>query len=30
MTLNANAGAVGNCPVFVGAFVDAFHELTFV
>ena len=26
---DANAGAVGDCPVFMGAFVDAFHKLTF-
>ncbi len=29
MSFNANAGAVRNRPVFMGAFVDAFHELTF-
>ena len=29
MSFDTNAGAVGNCPVFVGAFVDAFHKLTF-
>lgn len=29
MPFDANAGAVGNRPVFVGAFVDAFHEATF-
>ena len=30
MSFDANAGAVGNRPVFMGTFVDAFHELTFV
>ncbi len=30
MTFDANAGAVRNRPVFVGAFVDAFHELPLV
>lgn len=29
MTFNANAGPVRNCPVFMGAFIDAFHKLTF-
>ena len=29
MSFNANAGAVGNRPVFMGAFIDAFHKLTF-
>ena len=27
---DANAGVVRNRPVFMGAFVDAFHEATFV
>lgn len=30
MTFDANAGALRNRPVFMGAFVDAFHEATFV
>ena len=30
MSFDANSGAVGNRPVFVDAFVDAFHKLTFV
>ncbi len=29
MSFDANSGAVGDRPVFVGAFVDAFHKLTF-
>ena len=29
MSFYANASAVRNRPVFVGAFVDAFHKLTF-
>jgi hypothetical protein len=29
MSFDANTGAVGNRPVFVGAFIDAFHEATF-
>ncbi len=29
MTFNANTGAVGDPPVFVSAFVNAFQELTF-
>ncbi len=29
MSFDANAGAVGNHPVFVGAFVDAFHSFSF-
>jgi hypothetical protein len=29
MTFNANTGAVGNRSVFMGAFIDAFHKLTF-
>ena len=29
MSFDANAGALRNRPVFVGAFIDAFHEATF-
>ena len=29
MSFDADSGAVGNRPVFMGAFVDAFHKLTF-
>jgi hypothetical protein len=29
MSFDANTGAVGDRSVFMGAFVDAFHEATF-
>ena len=29
MSFDADSGAVGNRRVFVGAFIDAFHEATF-
>lgn len=29
MSFDPNTGAVGNCPVFMGTFVDAFHSVTF-
>ena len=29
VSFDANTGAVGDCPVFMGAFVNAFHKLTF-